>query len=225
MKRFFGVLASIAVALAFGIYLTHPAGEPPAAAMRHTSVPQPGPGAMAPSPRTSAAVETLPQDIAALRKEVSALRRQVREQLRAGPVGAHGREEIPAHDSRRDPAARAEAERDRQAHMAVLEASFWQEPADQGWSSAAAAAVQDALAFDDTAQAAMRSLECRSTTCRLEMADDNTGELAKVLPVFLMQLAQTLPYATANHIDYSDGSRGIILYMTQESDGPLRTSR
>ncbi len=57
------------------------------------------------------------------------------------------------------------------------------------------------------------------------MADDHTGELAMVLPMFLMQLAQTLSYATANHIDYSDGSRGLILYMTHASNEPLRASQ
>jgi hypothetical protein len=44
MKLSFGVLLSIAVALAFGIYLTHRAGVPPAVDPMSTSVPQPAPG-------------------------------------------------------------------------------------------------------------------------------------------------------------------------------------
>ena len=246
MQWFFSVVASSVVALALGLYLTHPVSEPPAAETMRTNVPQPVPGAMETSSqdittlRTEVALlreqvsalaagnagraETPPQDFAALRKEVSALQRQVREQRHAGPIVARRQEERPVHDSRSDPADRADAERQRHAYMAALEANFWQEPADQRWSSAVAGAVQEALASDDTAQTALRSLECRSSTCRLELADE-TGQLAKVLPVFLMQLAQTLPYATANHVDYSDGSRGLILYMTHGSDDPLHTSR
>jgi hypothetical protein len=62
-------------------------------------------------------------------------------------------------------------------------------PAEPEWSAEAAGAVQEALASNDTAQAALRSLECRSSTCRLEMAADVTGELANVLPMFLLQIA------------------------------------
>jgi hypothetical protein len=266
MKLFFGVSVSIAVALAFGIYLTHRSGAPPGSATMSASVSPPAPQAAAPGLRTSPdeaagassavtgnsrRVDTPQQematlrdevallrrevsaiaaagstrraamqqmDIAALRKEVSALQRQIREQWRAGTVVARGRAESPAHDQGPDPAAHAEEECDRQAQMAVLEANFWQEPADHRWSAEAAGAVQQALTSDGTIQTALRSLECRSHPCRLEMANDDTGELAKFLPVFLLQLAQTLPNVMANQVDDGNGSRSMILYMTSEAN-------
>ena len=101
MKLCFGVLANIAVALAFGISLTHSLSDSPAAEMMRTNVPQLAPEAVVPSPRTSAAVESSPQDIFALQQ-------QVREQRRAGPRMARGREERPGHDSRPDPDDRAD---------------------------------------------------------------------------------------------------------------------
>jgi hypothetical protein len=135
-------------------------------------------------------------------------------------VVAPGREEDLANDPRTDPAARAKAERERQEQMAVVEANFQQEPTDQMWSFEAAGAVQEALANDEMGQTALRSIECRSSTCRVEMADDDTGGLAKGLPVFLQQLAETLPGSvTANYVDDGAGGKIMILYMSRDSNG------
>jgi len=56
--------------------------------------------------------------------------------------------------------------------MEVFEATFRREPADSRWASEAAVAVQEALASDEIVQNLLLDIECRSYTCRVEMADD-----------------------------------------------------
>ena len=240
MKRSFGVLLSSAVALAFGLYFVYQAGSPPASPPLSVRSFQSAPGAEAPGRRaafdaeaerstegagSSRKAETQQQELVALReqvillrREVAAVQRQLYEQGQTATSVASGREEDPANDPRTDPAARAAVERQRQEQMAVLEANFQQEPTDRGWSSEAVAAVQEVLASDETVQTAVRGIECRSSTCRVELADDDTGESAKVMPILLQQLAETLPNVTANQVDDSAGGKRTILYMSRESN-------
>jgi hypothetical protein len=253
MKRSFGVVLSLVVALAFGIYLTHRAGNPPAATTMSASVPQPTPGVEAPALSALADEEAeapglrassdealgassatagsdrlaetqreemtaLREEVARLRAEVTAVQRWIHAQRRVATGVEPGKAEDPAKDPRTDLVARAEAERERQKQMEVVETSFRQEPADPRWSFEAEGAIQEALASDEIVQNTLLGLECRSHTCRVELADDDTGELAQVMPLFLEQLAQTLPSVTANYVD--DGNRGkiMILYMSRESN-------
>ena len=62
----------------------------------------------------------------------------------------------------------------------------------------------------------------RSQTCRVELADDDTGELTKAMPLLLQQLAQTLPSATSHYVDSSDGGKVMILYLSRAANEPLR---
>jgi len=126
MKLSFGVLLSIAAALAFGISLTHRVGVPPASNTMSVSVPQPATGVEAPVPGVSSAeeaeapassvavaesdrkAETQPQDMAALREkvalleaEVSALQRWRHTQGRAATGVAPERVDAPPEPAQR----------------------------------------------------------------------------------------------------------------------------
>jgi hypothetical protein len=228
------VLLGTAAALPFGIYLTYRIGNPPVAATASVSQPvsmteysatasdeeTKGSLTVIDSARTTA--EGIYKDISALRQELALLRAEIsalqRHQSRMAATVAVTPEEDPANDLRRGPAARAEADRQYQEQMKIVEANFQQERIDSRWSSDTAAAVQEAVASDDTAQAALRNINCRSNTCRVEMAGDNTGELAKFMPLFVQQLGETLPNVTANQVDDGDGGKTLILYMSRETD-------
>jgi hypothetical protein len=67
------------------------------------------------------------------------------------------------------------------------------------------------------AQAPVGSLECRAHSCRLELGNDETGGLAKTLPILLSRVGETLPSVTANEVQNPDGSRSTILYMAAAS--------
>jgi len=243
MKRSLGVVVSIAVVLAVGIALTHRTSGPPASPAIYvsdappaleTEVPAletevPGLGteageearAAAPVAGSDSPAETLRSDIAALREEVALLRAQVtvferwRHAQRRTTTGERpGSEADPAQALRTDPAARAAIDRERQQQLATIEAGFRREPADPRWATDTEGVVQVALARDTIVQNTLLDLECRSQTCRVELADDNTGELAKGIPLVLLQLASTLPNAKAHA---SAGGKTMILYLTKEA--------
>lgn len=67
----------------------------------------------------------------------------------------------------------------------------------------------------DALRGKVRNLECRSRTCRVEIDDDRAGAVSKELPVFVQQLADTLPSTQADHIDDGNGHTTMVLYMTR----------
>lgn len=214
----------IAIGIGFAIGRTQRGGEPPPASEGVFSV------RTAPPERA----ETSDQDIGALSQEVARLREEV-----AVLAAAHAarpadgdaraladlwrqvaalRDAGASEEPTSGPPPLEEVERDRQAQMEMLEASFHEERADPRWSGRASDAIQEALDRIDTDQLEVRSLECRSHTCRVELADDEAGRAATALPLFLLQVGETLPNATANQIEHSDGSRSTILYMTARAN-------
>jgi hypothetical protein len=76
--------------------------------------------------------------------------------------------------------------------------------------------VQEAFAAEDTLLTAVQALECRSATCRVEIAEDDTGAVAKAMPLVLQQLASTLPHVIANQVEDGAGNRSVRLYLSRE---------
>jgi hypothetical protein len=233
MKRPLWVVFGIVVVLAFGLCRTYRLGDPAPAPSVGTRAFTPIPAAPAELSAGSAGSKqrgethqrdlvTLREQVALLREQVSALQQQIHEQERVVTGTASERAAGSVTDPSTNPAAQAQAGRERQEQMAVLEANFRQEPTDREWASGATGAVQRALASDDTIQRALRSLECRAQTCRVEMAEDDTGVLGKGLPLFLLQLGQTLPSGTAIPIDDGAGGTTVILYLSRETNALLQ---
>jgi hypothetical protein len=234
MKQLIGIVVGLGLVLAIHLFLSpgDSSGRGGSRAQeRRTAVGQassrPGSaerGEMAVS--AVSAVSALRQEVAHLRDEVTALAaasRGGRAEASAQAI-ASLQQEVAAlrgegnQEPCTPPLTREEAARARQAQMQEVEASFWQEPVDRTWSARAADAVTAALGGDDMgAQVPVRSLECRAHSCRLELDSDETGGLAKTLPVFLSRVGETLPSVTANEVQNPDGSRSTILYMAAAS--------
>lgn len=120
-----------------------------------------------------------------------------------------------AEEAPPDPATEADLERDRQVEMAKLEQSLAQEPVDRAWADKTSATVLEVLGSPEADRLEALSLECRSRTCRLELANDDAAATAKMLPLLLHRLGQTLPSSVANQVDHPDGRRSTILYMSR----------
>jgi hypothetical protein len=181
-----------------------------------------------PAPSDSCTADDGRDADASLRQEVARLKEQI---AALAPLGDAQPAQVSAQDFaemrrqlaelQRNSAAtdeppipnRAEEERNRQAHIASLEASFWQEPGDPKWSDKASAAVLEALETGDTDTIEVRGLECRSHTCRVELAND-TPQALNGLPIFFLRLAETLPDTVASQVDNVDGTRSTVLYMS-----------
>ncbi len=155
------------------------------------------------------------QEVALLRKEVAALQRQLHLLQNTVPSGTAESSDMPLVQGL-DPLARAAAERGRQEQMAIVEADFQREPLDRAWALQTAGTVQEVLTSDPLGQSAIQHVECRSHTCRVELATAESGELNKALPLLLQQLAPTLPSVTANSLTDSAGER-MILYLSGDA--------
>lgn len=168
---------------------------------------------------------------AALRREVARIEQQ--EQARAGDPWAVTPEEQPAAPPGVGPAhaplvpgpadlreARAEEERQHREYVARVEAAFRSETTDPQWSSATSSAIQAVASGDSGLRGSMRALECRSHTCRVEIADDGSGTLDRALPMFVHQLAPQLPSVTADRNDDGRGTASMILYLSASEAEP-----
>lgn len=75
--------------------------------------------------------------------------------------------------------------------------------------------MQEALAGDEAMQAAVHNVECRSRSCRLEIADDGAGTLAKSIPSLAFRLAETLPEMMSGQVEDGNGGSTTILYLSR----------
>jgi hypothetical protein len=160
-------------------------------------------------------IAAMREQIAALRAEISSLRGQ--RTLQTSPAQADAKA---GDDLRSNALARAEAARNRQMEMAAVESAFRREAVDTKWSANASAAVQQALNSGEAAGAQLGSVECRSDTCRVEIADNGSGQLAKSLPLVAQQVAETFPTITVNNVEQGNGASAMVLYMSRQSAQP-----
>ena len=156
-----------------------------------------------------------PSTLAEMRQEIAQLKHQ---------VWAQGQWLSPADSAKAQPPpaaqppaseARAEQERKRRDYMAGVEDTFRKETRDPQWSSATSATVRTALASDDDLRPLARGVECRSQTCRVEIADDGSGKLGKILPMFAQRIGQDLPSITADRVEGASGAGTVVLYMSR----------
>jgi hypothetical protein len=164
----------------------------------------------APAPASTTQPD-LAQQVAQLRQEVAAIRAQ----LARGPMAntaAQTREANP----RTDPAARQEAERTERMRIASAESAFRGEKQDTRWDQTTTASVRSALTqADENLRQQVRSIECRSQTCRLEINAEAAGALDRDLPMVLSRLGDTLPKITAGQIDQGNGRMATVLYLSK----------
>jgi hypothetical protein len=167
-----------------------------------------------------AAADTTASEIAALRASLGRLRQEVAALAAAStsPRAIGDLQRKLANPEAYDPPAETVADRLRQETMAAREKSFWQEPIGSRWSSEASSAVMDVLDSKDGDRLEVLSLECRTRICRVELVADEAGDAATMLPMFLLRVDPTLPSATTNQVEYPDGRRGVVVYLTQSDE-------
>jgi hypothetical protein len=116
------------------------------------------------------------------------------------------------------PVSRAEAERAHQAYVASVDDGFQREPIGPRWASATASAVHAAISGDDALRSATRGAECRSHTCRVDIADDGSGRLNEAVRDFVQRIGRELPTVVFNRVEDTGGGATLVLYM---HDGAL----
>lgn len=162
-------------------------------------------------------VAELGAQVAQLRQEVDALRLHIARL----PNGSQAAADATWLEARRDPLARAEADRAEAVRVAATEAAFRAEPRVLAWSEATAAGLRDALSLTSASlRSAARSVECRSSSCRIEIDDDAVPDLPAQLPRFVQHASALLPNVTAGEVDQGNGQTATVLYLSRELVGP-----
>jgi hypothetical protein len=101
-------------------------------------------------------------------------------------------------------------------HMTEVSAAFASEPLDRGFASVGQAAITTAFQKHPVIQAAAGNVDCRSRTCRVEIADNQSGKLDKELPLFVNSVGETLPNMKAERVGDRRGPSTMVLYFTNE---------
>ncbi len=158
-------------------------------------------------------------EVDALKAEVLALRHQLPAQsspAQSSPVPSRA-DGPPAADVRSDQSAREEEAATRQAQMEKVDAAFRSQTVDQSWSANTTSAIHEVLSSTEDGGLQAENIDCRSSSCRVELHDDGTGRLGKSLPIVALQLAGSMPTVTANTIPQDDGTSNVVLYMSRDS--------
>jgi len=159
-----------------------------------------------------------PAELAELRRQLARLEAKLWTQERrpAAPPPAGTAAEAPAaaEDPRTDPEARADAERRHREYVAGVVASFRSEATDPRWSSATSSVIQAAIADDHDLRPLVHGVECRSRTCRVEIADDASGKPSKSLLMLVHQVSRDLPSVVFDRVE-NGGGAAMVLYMSR----------
>lgn len=210
--------ASVIGALAWGLW---PAAAPEGQAVAVAPSPPPsgGPALLAgPEALLRAELQRLQQRVGRHDAELDLLRRGLvaaRQVAAAPPAAAVARPPaVPATPGPApDPAARREqAQQEGEALAAEREARFRAEAIDPQWALSMQGRVQQALlpAEGEPAPPVLQSLECRSRSCRLELAGDPAQDF---LPILALRLVGDFPSIGASRVEAGDGGVTTVLYL------------
>ena len=158
--------------------------------------------------RHSEEVTQLAAQIALLRAEVADLRRNL-PRTSAAPAPDVAR------DWRSDPDARDEVQAAERARVVSAEAAFRREDVDARWSQQAVAEVRAGLAeAHPSIRNAVRAVECRAQTCRVEIGSDASELLRQDLVPILGGISRTLPNAVVGQVDEGNGRQALVLFLS-----------
>jgi len=156
--------------------------------------------------------------MARLEAELASLRQQVAEQQ-----GASSAPSATAELAAEPPPTEEDAKRQQEqwhATMAEVEANYQAERRDPRWAQESAAKLNEALAGLPALSKNVRSIDCKSETCRVEVIDDLKADLNKQLPLLPHQLAGSLPRMQSDFETLPDGTVKRTLYFSRYMDAP-----
>ena len=171
-------------------------------------------------------LEALERELAAMKAERAAEATQRADQMasshsanyRSMTLAPPKSEEVQAAPSERqvrDAAEGNRAEEQFQLHVAEIAAIFERELRDQKWADGTRDSIEATLARGELTQVKLKSIDCRTSTCRLEIQEDIHNKLSTLLPLLALQLADKLPNVTAQRLDQGDGRATMVLFMSR----------
>jgi hypothetical protein len=122
-------------------------------------------------------------------------------------------------------AQRAQEAEQRRQYMAEVAAAFNNEKVDAPWAGRVSSRITSSFEGDDRLRRSLRTVECRSQTCRVQIDEDDSNEISRRMPVVSLALADVLPTLSAEHVDQGNGHRTMILYMSSQRPAPTGPRR
>jgi hypothetical protein len=146
------------------------------------------------------------EELSAMRREMADMQSQ-RPQAQAMSLASSVRHDVEARDN---------AQRVQMQRAANIEAAFRSEKVNLRWSRATMEILRTAFEGDDEVlRGQVRSIECRSQSCRIEIDDSADASLQKHLPFIAERLAPMLPNMSAAQ---SAQSPTTLLYFSRSRE-------
>jgi len=197
-----GILASYAITIRL---LPHSAPSDPKTRLAAEPVNKP-----VPNGELRTRIDFLESQLAALRARL--------EGVEAAPAPAQATPEAPAPEAP-PPVSPEELARQKAAwheHMLEVQAGYESEARDPNWAREAQASITRALEKLPALSKGLRSLDCRSETCRLEVASEHQPEFEKQLPLLPLGL-RGLPSAQFDQQAEPDGKMRTVVYFSRQA--------
>jgi hypothetical protein len=161
-------------------------------------------------------VTALKQKVAELHAQIIALNAQLLAEKAVGPKVPQAK----AVDGTRNRSTPTDEWRD---HVETVEDDFRHEPIDATWSFGATSSLQATISSSEAMRSSpKRDVECRSRTCRVEIADDGSGQAMQAMPALAMELQKTFPSQLSNRVDDGKGNHGLVLYLSRDDGSAMR---
>jgi hypothetical protein len=98
-----------------------------------------------------------------------------------------------------------------------VDLDFQVETRDPRWSRNTTSEFRSAVGRSDVLQKAFQSIDCRSTTCRVEMLDDRSPEFQRALMELAHTLTATVPSMSGRRLVRPDGTAVAVYYWSTGS--------
>jgi hypothetical protein len=102
-------------------------------------------------------------------------------------------------------------------YMAVIERAFEQEPRNESWAIKTTQRLRKTLETEPIILAAVRGIECRSSSCRMEIRDDGSATFGEEFPIMVHEMGAVLPEVRFTHSDLGSGTQLHVLYMSKSA--------
>jgi hypothetical protein len=162
--------------------------------------------ASAADPRTAREVAELKASLVKLQGELSALRADKEP------------EQASAQADELSPETLARLQAEREEYMAAVEHRFEREPRDEKWAAETVQRIRETLEAEPIMLAALRGIDCRSSSCRMEIGDDGSAKFAEEFPVMMHHMGAVLPEVDFAQLESGDASKVHVMYMAKSSD-------
>jgi hypothetical protein len=105
----------------------------------------------------------------------------------------------------------------REQYFEGVEADFDAEPSDPRWSRTTASEFQSSVARSDILRKALESIDCRSSTCRIELKDDPSPQFREQIQELARDVAPVVPSMKGHRFTKPDGTTSMVLYWSKGS--------